>query len=237
LREELVALAKLAAMDDSARDIETELKEIPRRLEELRTGVDTLERLLAQERQQLIEAENLKVRQTEALKERAEGLQRARKKVAQAQRIKEAEAAEREVSANRRVIREGEEELGRIGAAIEAKKSSLTEREKDFEEAKTVLASEEESSKTRVSELKQQRDAMLAGRDELVGKISSRVVRTYERLRTGFPNVVILVEDATCPACRMALPAQLSIELRRAEELHQCPHCRRIIIDKETVAD
>lgn len=237
MREELVALAKLAAMDDSARDIETELREIPKRLEELRDGVDTLERLLAREREQLVEAEKLKFRQTEDLKDRAEGLQRARKKVAQAQRIKEAEAAEREVAANRRVIREGEEELGRIGAAIEAKQSSLSERERDFDEAKSVLVSQEDSSKTRVVELQQQRDAMLAGREELVAKIPSAVLRTYERLRKGLPNVVVFIDDATCPACRMALPAQLSIELRRAEELHQCPHCRRIIINKETVED
>ncbi len=237
MREELVALAKLAAMDDSARDIETELREIPKRLEELRDGVDTLERLLAREREQLVEAEKLKFRQTEDLKDRAEGLQRARKKVAQAQRIKEAEAAEREVAANRRVIREGEEELGRIGAAIEAKQSSLSEREKDFDEAKSVLVSQEDSSKARVVELQQQRDAMLAGREELVAKIPSAVLRTYERLRKGLPNVVVFIEDATCPACRMALPAQLSIELRRAEELHQCPHCRRIIINKGTVED
>ena len=237
MREELVALAKLAAMDDSARDIETELKEIPQRLEELSAGVETLESLLAQERQQVAEAEQLKAQQTEALKERAEGLQRARKKVAQAQRIKEAEAAEREVEANRRVIREGEEELGRIRAAIEAKETSLFEREKDFKEAKGVLDSEQGSSTTRIGELERKRDEMLAGRDELVAKISPRVVRTYERLRKGLPNAVIVIEDATCIACRMALPAQLTIELRRADELHQCPHCRRIIIYKGTVED
>jgi hypothetical protein len=33
LREELLALAKLAEMDDSARDIDAELKQIPQSLE------------------------------------------------------------------------------------------------------------------------------------------------------------------------------------------------------------
>ena len=97
MREELVALANLAEMDDSARDIDAELKQIPERLEELRSGVQMLESLLAQERQQLAEAEQLKARQAGELKERGEGLQRARKKVAQASSIREADAAEREV--------------------------------------------------------------------------------------------------------------------------------------------
>ena len=153
MREELLALAKLAEMDDSARDIDAELKQIPQSLEELRDNVQTLETMLAQERQQLAEAEELKVQQSTELKERNEGLQRARKKVAQASSIREADAAEREVDANRRSMKEREDELGRIGQAIEAKTASLAEREKDFEEAKGVLQSTEESSKARMTEL------------------------------------------------------------------------------------
>jgi predicted nucleic acid-binding Zn-ribbon protein len=235
LREELVALAKLAEMDDSARDIDAELKRIPQRLEELRSGVQMLESLLAQERQQLAEAEHLKAQQASELKERSEGLQRARKKVAQASSIREADAAEREVQANRRAIKEREEELGRIGDAIEAKTASLAEREKDFEEARGVLKSEEESSGARIAELQEARSKLLAGRDELAAKISNQVVKRYERLRKGIVNAVVIINDGSCTACRMALPPQLTIELQRANELHQCPHCRRIIIHKTVI--
>lgn len=236
MREELVALAKLAEMDDSARDIEAELKQIPQHLEDLRASVQTLESMLAQEREQLTAARTLKTEQSAELKERNEGLQRARKKAAQASSIREADAAEREIDAVRRSIKEREEELGRIGQAIEAKEASLTEREKDFEEAKTVLTSEEESSKARVEELEQQRGVMLKGRDELVARVSKGTVKRYERLRGGMPNAVIIIKDGNCMACRMALPPQLNIELQRANELHQCPHCRRIIIH-QTVLD
>ncbi len=237
MREELVALAKLAEMDDSARDIDAELRQIPERLEEMRNSVQTLETMLAQERQQLSEAEQLKVQQSGELKERTEGLQRARKKVAQASSIREADAAEREVEANRRAIKEREDELGRIAQAIEAKTASLAEREKDFEETKTSLQADEESSKARVAELEEQRAKLLDGRDLLAAKVSKTIVKRYERLKTGIPNAVIIISDATCTACRMALPPQLTIELQRANEVHQCPHCRRIIIHKNVIED
>jgi predicted nucleic acid-binding Zn-ribbon protein len=237
LREELLALAKLAEMDDSARDIDAELKQIPQSLEELRDNVQTLESMLAHERQQLEEAEQLKVQQGTELKERNEGLQRARKKVAQASSIREADAGEREVEANRRSIKEREDELGRIGQAIEAKTASLAEREKDFEEAKSVLQSKEESSKTRIAELEEQRGKLLDGRDDLAAKVPKPIIKRYERLKTGITNVVIILKDGTCTACRMALPPQLTIELQRANELHQCPHCRRIIIHKNVIED
>ena len=230
MREELLALAKLAEMDDSARDIDAELKQIPQSLEELRDNVQTLETMLAQERQQLAEAEELKVQQSTELKERNEGLQRARKKVAQASSIREADAGEREVDANRRSMKEHEDELGRIGQAIEAKTASLAEREKDFEEAKGVLQSTEESSKARMTELEEQRAQMLDGREGLVAKVPKAIVKRYDRLKTGITNVVIIIKDGTCPGCRMALPPQLNIELQRGDELHQCPHCRRMII-------
>jgi predicted nucleic acid-binding Zn-ribbon protein len=237
LREELVALAKLAEMDDSARDIDAELKQIPQQLEELRGSVQMLESLLAQERDQLAQAEALKAQQSSELKERGEGLQRARKKVAQSVNLREANAAEREVEANRRAIKEREEELSRIGDTIEAKTASLVEREKDFEEAKGLLQSQEETSKTRVAELEEQRGVLLNGRDELVAKVPKNVVKRYERLRGGIQNAVIIINDGTCNACRMALPPQLHIELQRATELHQCPHCRRIIIHKSVIED
>ena len=237
MREELVALAKLAEMDDSARDIDAELKQIPAQLEELRGSVQMLESMLAQERDQLAQAEALKGEQSAELKERGEGLQRARKKVAQASNIREANAAEREVDANRRSIKEREDELQRIGETIQAKTASLAEREKDFEEAKGVLQTQEESSKARVAELEEQRGKMLNGREELVAKVPTNVVKRYERLRTGIPNAVIVINGGNCTACRMALPPQLTIELQRANELHQCPHCRRIIIHKSVAED
>jgi len=235
LREELVALAKLAEMDDSAREIESELRRIPEQLEELRAGMQTLESMLAQEREQLNAANQLKAEQSSELKNRAEGLQRARKKAAQATSIREADAGEREVEANRRAIKEREEELARIAQAIEAKEASLVEREKDFEEAKGVLQSQEESSKTRIGELEGQRGLLLNGRDDLVANLPKTIVKRYERLRTGLPNAVIIINSGTCTACRMALPPQLNIELQRADELHQCPHCRRIIIHKSII--
>lgn len=237
MREELVALAKLAEMDDSARDIDAELKQIPQRLEELRNSVQTLETMLAQEREQLSEAEQLKVQQAGELKDRNEGLQRARKKVAQASNIREANAAEREVDANRRAIKEREDELGRIAQAIEAKTASLAERESDFEATKSSLQADEESSKARIAELEEQRAKLLDGREVLAEKVSKTVVKRYERLKTGIPNAVIIISDGTCTACRMALPPQLTIELQRANELHQCPHCRRIIIHKAVIED
>lgn len=237
VRDELRALAKLALMDDSARDLDKELKRIPQHVEELRGSVQTLEALLAQERSQLSEAEALKVERATELKTRVEGLQRARRNAAQATNMKESQAGEREVEVNRRAIKEREEDLKRIGETIEAKTASLAERENDFQEAQQMLQAEEDTSKTKIEELGAEREKLLAGREQLVDVISQTLIRRYERLRGPLITAVSIISDVTCPACRIAVPAQLFIEIQRSEEIHQCPNCRRIFIHKELAAD
>ena len=64
---------------------------------------------------------------------------------------------------------------------------------KDFEEAKGVLQSKEESSKARIAELEEQRGKMLSGRDDLAAKVPKPIIKRYERLKTGITNVVIII--------------------------------------------
>lgn len=237
VRDELIALAKLAQMDESARDLDAELQQIPASLEELRANVQMLETLLAQERAQIEEAQALKVTKAAELKERTEGLSRARRKVAQSTNMKESQASEREVEANRRAIKEREEDLRRIGEAMEAKTASLVEREKDFEEAKQLLQGREETAKTRLAELSVERDKLLGGRDEIVSKVPKAVIRQYDRLKGPLVTAVAIIADGTCPACRISLPPQLYNEIRRGDDFHRCPQCRRLIIFKEYAAE
>ena len=57
---ELRALIRLAEIDDSARTLDDELKAIPARIEDMRADVQKLETLLANERNQLADAESVK---------------------------------------------------------------------------------------------------------------------------------------------------------------------------------
>ena len=60
-------------------------------------------------------------------------------------------------------------------------------------------------------------------------------MKRYERLRTKYMDAVVVVADGSCPGCRMALPAQLFINMQRGEELTDCPQCRRIVIYRALV--
>jgi predicted nucleic acid-binding Zn-ribbon protein len=232
VRDQLVALAKLAEMDASTRDLDRELKSIPARIEEMRADVQTLETLLAQERRQLDEAKKLETLQADELRQRGDALTRARVKVGKATNMREADAAEREVDSVRQLMRDREAELERIRGTIEAKSASLAAREKTFEEAKAAFAEDEKQARARLEELNAEKSKVLAGREELAERSGKTLMKRYDRLRTQKEVAVAIIETNTCSGCRMAFPAQLYIEMQKAESFLDCPMCRRIVIHK-----
>ncbi|MEM1417380.1 MAG: C4-type zinc ribbon domain-containing protein [Myxococcota bacterium] len=238
MRDKLRALAKLAAMDGAAQDYDRELQELPAKIASMREDVQTLEALLARERDQLTEATTLEGERSSELTERREALSRAKAKGAKARTIKEADAAEREVESNRRIIRDREEELERIRATIEAKKSSLEERERQFEEARGIFEEEEKAASARIAEVEALRATVLDGRETLETELPRTIMKRYERLkqarlREGNKYAVLAVlESETCTSCRVALPPQLFIEVMRGEDYFRCPSCKAFVVYK-----
>jgi len=235
LRDELVALAKLAEMDLAAWEFDSELKELPERIDGMRDDAQVLENLLAGERQQLEAAEALLSERRSELELRKSALTKARAKGAQSRNFKQVDAAEREVEATRRAIKEREDEIASLELTIEGKTESLAERERQLGEAKEMLATEQAAAEVRLAELRKQRDKVLAGRDEVKDRISVRTMKRYERQRSIKGKGVVVIEDGTCCNCRMSLPAQLYIEVQKGEESIDCPQCRILLLYRGVV--
>ena len=243
MREKLRALAKLAQMDGAAQDYDRELQELPAKITSMREDVQTLELLLSREREQLAEATALDAERSTELQERRDALSRAKAKGAKARTLKEADAAEREVESNRRIIREREEELARIQATIEAKQSSLEERERQFEEARGLFREEEKAATTRIAELEAKRATVLDGRELLEAELPRTIMKRYERLKQARLRegnkyeVLAVLAGETCTSCRVALPPQLFIEVMRGDDFFRCPSCKAFVVYEGLLQD
>ena len=239
MHDELKALAKLAKMDGAAADQEAELRDVPARIDGMRSDLDTLETMLAAERGQLEGATALRDERAADLKSKLDALSLAKTKLSKSRTLREADNAEREVEHIRRAIKEREEEVLSIEETIEQKAASLSERESQFEDARKILRDEESASKERLVEVRASRDKVLAGRDKVVAQVPKRVVKRYEKLRTRprYEAVSIIGADGTCYSCRMALPPQLFINVQRGEEFHECPQCRAFLVHEAFTPD
>jgi predicted nucleic acid-binding Zn-ribbon protein len=237
VREQLRALAKLSVIDAAAREFEDELRQIPQQIDEMRADVKRLEGLLVKEREQLAEAEALKRAQEQEVADRNEAISRAKAKGAKSRTPKEADAAEREVEANRRAVREREDEVLRLDEVIEKLRAHVEQHQNELEEFRQEFVQEEQKGQERVAELEAERGKVLSGRDEAAGSIPRPLLSRYERLQQRLGSGVAIVSDERCTVCSMALPAQQFIQVQRGEEIEQCPNCLRILLYKPLIED
>jgi hypothetical protein len=229
MRDQLRALARLSEIDASAGDIDQELKDIPARIADMRADVEKLEAMLQRERQELEDAERLGRQHEEQLGQSNEMLSRAKGKGAKARNAREVDAAEREMEAVRRTMREREEERGRLREAMNKSRATLEQHQLEIGELRAVIEEDERKARARLDELNAQRTQVLTGRDAIVAQLEKTLVRRYERIREKRGTAVVEVVDETCQGCQLRLPAQQANELRRSEEIHQCPQCNRIL--------
>ena len=230
MKDNLIALAKLAEMDDSARAYELELKTLPARLEEMKRDIGLLSQMLEREKTQLDDARQLRKTQQTEMELRTDSLAKAKSKAAKARNLKEADAVEREVESHRRSIKEREDEIAQLDGMITSKEAALTVRTDEFNEAKGIFDSESGEALARIKEVTALKDTALQGRELLVEQISKRSMKFYERARKLCSTAVVVLSEGVCTQCRMALPPQLFIEMQRGESLTTCPQCHVVTI-------
>lgn len=235
--EQLAALAKIADIDAEALRADTELREIPARMEALRGDVKKLGELLAAERQELLDADRLLGAQEEEINNQGQALARSKAKGARARNLRETDAVERELETIRRLMKEREAERDSLREAIGKRRGSVDKHQREFAEFEGYANQEREKAETRLAELRQVRDRILAGRSGLASKVPADVLRRYEMIRSKRQGMgVAAIKDSTCSGCFVVLTPQQVIAIQRAEEFAQCPRCQRILYSPEAVA-
>jgi predicted nucleic acid-binding Zn-ribbon protein len=235
--EQLVALAKIADIDAEALRAETELRDIPLRLDALKGDVKKLGELLAAEKQQLADADRLLSQQEDELNNQNQSLAKSKAKGARVRNTREADAVERELETNRRLIRERETERDTLREAIGKRRASVEKHEREFGELESFAAKEHSTGEARLVELRKTRDRILEGRSELAVKVPADVLKRYDMIRSKRQGIgVAAVKDSTCSGCFVVLAPQQVIGIQRAEEFAQCPRCQRILYSPEAVA-
>jgi predicted nucleic acid-binding Zn-ribbon protein len=235
VREQLRALVKLAEIDDSAADIDKELRELPASITEMKADLERLDALLEAERTELKEAQQLQDDYAEQIAANNENLSKAKAKGAKARNAREVEMAEREMDSIRRTIKDREEEQIKLQEAIDQKEKSLSERQGKLDEFRKLYEEEKANADTRITELTAEREKVTAGRDEFANEIDKSTLRRYERVRGKYGSAVAEVIDGTCQGCRMQVQPQVYIELQRSEKLFECQQCHRFIYVREAI--
>jgi uncharacterized protein len=237
LKQELLLLHDLQAIDLRLQEIRKSMEALPEKLKPIQQDLAKLEAMLAQEKGKLAEAESWRREQEIAVKSEEEALRKAKTKLQASRNTKDYAAANRELENKRRSVSEKEEELLKVIEALEATKSGIPAHEHDVETLRAHLAREEAECAARVAELAVELDKSGGGRDEIAAKVDPRTLKRYELVQRKRGVAVVPVEGGMCTGCHMSLPPQLNNVLARNESIEACPRCQRLIYRAELLAE
>jgi predicted nucleic acid-binding Zn-ribbon protein len=176
----------------------------------------------------------------------------------QAQRRHEAEAADREVLANRlesqqhqvktneaytALLHEIDQARARISDAetaileamdvIESARSRLDRARTDAKAADDRIALQQRAIEEREKSLDQTLGNLHRERAALADGVDAPLLERYAKIASRRQPAVAIVSRETCMGCRVSLPPQLMLEMRKGERLITCGSCQRILVFEE----
>ena len=147
---------------------------------------------------------------------------------------KEYQAAMKEVADTKRENKQTEDQILQIMTEVETVKKGATEAEEKLKVLLPEREREEAEMKATEEALQKEIVTLEAGRQECLQGIDPGVLAQYDKVRKVRPEAVAFVIAGACLGCRMRIPPQLVIEIRKLRAVHTCPSCFRILYLEET---
>ncbi len=229
LRDQIVSLEALAAIDAELRRLEDQLTEERGILANLKSELRSLDEKLSTDRASLTEMEKTRNELTTDLRQMTTQIERSREKLARSRNERESNAAQRELEELRKLQRDREDEINKITTLIDSAKKTIEETETQQKKIADELGGRESDISKTLSEAVKERDAKLVDRAKIASGVQAMTLRRYEQVRKRKGNAIAKTIDGTCLSCHMQLPPMLFQKLMRGDAFEQCPSCARIL--------
>jgi predicted nucleic acid-binding Zn-ribbon protein len=227
--EQIKTLEELAALDAELKAMDEELLGERSTLTTLKGTLKTLEGKLAETRMQLEANDKNRNEFIGDVRTMMQQLEHSRDKLNRSRTEREANAAQRELEELRKLVRDREDEIGRLGTEGDALRLSIEGTEAEIKKVEGELGSNEGAITQKLASVEGNRASKQKEREEVAKKLPPVLYRRYETVRARRGVGIAQTSDGTCKACNMSLPPQLYHRLRREPLLEQCPSCQRII--------
>jgi predicted nucleic acid-binding Zn-ribbon protein len=229
MNSDLAGLIRLQRADSELRRVEGELAQIPRRRADLQAS-------LAAERGRL-DAARTAIDASQKARRRLEGelqdLESKRSKYkGQLMEVKtnkeytamlhEIEGVEREIRAREDLVLGEMEKAETLTAEVKREEAVFKAAEQEHRTREKALDEEESRLKADAHRLGGERDAE-------AGRLSPAVLELFQRVARLRGVAVAEARDGMCQVCHLKLRPQMYVDLKRNEEIVQCPACNRIL--------
>jgi predicted nucleic acid-binding Zn-ribbon protein len=227
--DQIKALEDLAVIDAELKTLGDELQLERGALDAQRRKLAGLEDKLKSDRSQLAAIEKLRNEYLGEVRTMMQQVEHSREKMNRARNEREANAAQRELEELRKLVRDREDEIGRLTTDAEGSRQQIDTAEEEAKKVSGELGATEGGVQSKLTDIETRQAERQITRAEAIKKIPAQLYRRYDMIRQKRGTGIAQTTTGTCKACNMALPPQLFHRLRREPMLEQCPSCNRII--------
>jgi uncharacterized protein len=227
--DQILALERLAQIDAQLKELEEQLAQERSTLDGLQSGIAKLDEKLAADRGALSAMDKTRGELIQDVRNMNQQLEHSRDKLSRSRTEREANAAQRELEELRKLVRDREEEIGKLTADADGYRQQIEATEVDHQKLVDELASRQGDISSKLGEVGGSAQRKRAEREVAVKALPAQLYRRYDMIRSKRGTAIAQTSDGTCKACHMSLPPQLFHRLRREPILEQCPSCHRLI--------
>lgn len=227
--DQIRALEKLAQLDAELKELQEQLSQERSTLDGLNSGIAKLDDKLGIDRVSLATMDKSRGELIQDVRNMTQQLEHSREKLSRSRTERESNAAQRELEELRKLVRDREEEIGKLSADGEVARLQIEATEADHGKLAADLAAREGEISSKLGEVSAKELEKRTERDAATKALPAQLYRRYDMIRSKRGTALAQTRDGTCQACHMALPPQLFHRLRREPILEQCPSCNRII--------
>jgi predicted nucleic acid-binding Zn-ribbon protein len=225
--------------------IDAELKSLNEQLQVKRSEIEAKQEKLVQLTQRLergrssvTEMERARSELSQEVRQMTLQIDRSREKLARCRNEKEIVAVQREMEELRKLIRDREVESNKLNELAEQARGETEQVSTEQSALQGDLSGSADSVQGEIAQLDERIRGMADARAAAVAKLKPQLYRRYETIRQRRGSGVSRVvpnnggADGLCGACCVMLSPSAFQQLRRLQELSQCPSCNRILYYK-----
>ncbi len=228
----LKVLIELQKIDTRLRTLRAVRGDLPLQLENLKSDLASKQSILEEKHTQLEETHRAKHKAELDIKSWKAKQQKYHDHLFRVSSNREYDAIQAEIETAKETIDQQETaflEASELEEKLTSEIKALGEEIKEIEENSEGLR---ENLQKKLRATKKEESELEKRREELVHDLDVPIYRSYERIRKGKPDgiAVVPVVDNACGGCRLSIPPQKILEIRRMNKLIFCEGCGRILV-------
>ena len=202
-------------------DLEDEIEGLTTRKEKIQNEINEFKSAITQKQREIIEAQS----NVERYKKQLDEVRNNREYDTLSKEIEyqtlEIELCNKKIKEAQFRIEEKEKDLVSTGEQVEERTQALNEKKSELDEIMQETKEDEEKLRTKVADLE--------------GKIESRLLTSFKRIRKNARNGlgIVYVQRDACGGCFNKIPPQRQLDIKMHKKIIVCEYCGRIMIDPE----